>query len=194
VVSGPSGVGKGAIVERLLGVLGDVQLSISATTRPARPGEVGGVHYYFLEPAAFQAVIDRGGFLEWADVFGRRYGTPRAPVEQALAAGRDVLLEVNVDGARQVRAGTDEAYLVFIKPPSLAELERRLRQRGTECEDQVRHRLTAATEELRTEPEFDETVVNDDLDAAVKAVADAITRLRARDRRGPGHAGVQGAG
>lgn len=182
MVSGPSGVGKGAIVERLLGLIGDVQLSISATTRPARPDEAEGVHYYFLEPAAFQAVIDRGGFLEWADVFGRRYGTPRAPVEQALAAGRDVLLEVNVDGARQVRAGTDEAHLVFIKPPTLAELERRLRQRGTECEEQVRRRLVAATEELRTEPEFDETVVNDDLDAAVKAVADAIARQRARDR------------
>jgi guanylate kinase len=182
VVSGPSGVGKGAIVERLLKLLGDVQLSISATTRPARPGEIEGAHYYFMDPKAFQAVIDRGGFLEWADVFGRRYGTPRAPVEQALAAGRDVLLEVNVDGARQVRAGTDEAYLVFIKPPSLAELERRLRLRGTESEDQVRRRLTAATEELRTEPEFDESIVNDDLDTAVEAVSDAIARLRARDR------------
>lgn len=182
MVSGPSGVGKGAIVQRLLGLIGDVQLSISATTRPARPGEVDGVHYYFMSPEAFQAVIDCGGFLEWADVFGRRYGTPREPAEQALAAGRDVLLEVNVDGARQVRAGTDEAHLVFIKPPTLAELERRLRLRGTESEDQVRRRLSAATEELRTEPEFDETVVNDDLDTAVKAVADAIARLRARDR------------
>jgi guanylate kinase len=183
VVSGPSGVGKGAIVARLLKVMPDLHLSVSATTRAPRPGEVDGVHYRFVTPDQFQALIDQGGLLEWADVFGRRYGTPRDAVERALAAGQDVILEVNIDGARRVRAGTDEAHLVFVRPPSLAELERRLRRRGTESEEEVRGRLATASQELRAEPEFDETIVNDELEAAVTELATLIARLRAQAPR-----------
>jgi guanylate kinase len=178
VVSGPSGVGKGAIVARLLELLPDLHLSVSTTTRPARPGEADGVHYRFVTPEAFQALIDKGELLEWADVFGRRYGTPRDAVEQQLAAGVDVVLEVDVDGARQVRTGTDEAHLVFIRPPSLEELERRLRQRATESEDQIRRRLATASQELVVEREFDDSIVNDDLETAAKEVAGLIARLR----------------
>lgn len=180
VVSGPSGVGKGAVVERLLKALPDLRLSVSATTRPARPGEVEGVHYHFVDADTFQAMVDGGGFLEWASMYGHRSGTPRAPLERELAAGHDVVLEINVDGARQVRARTDDAYLVFIKPPSLEELELRLRGRGTETEAQIRRRLGNAAAELGTEAEFDETIVNDDLDTAATAVADAVRRLRRR--------------
>jgi guanylate kinase len=178
VVSGPSGVGKGAVVARLLELLPDLHLSVSTTTRPARPGEVDGVHYRFVTPEAFQALIDKGELLEWADVFGRRYGTPRDAVERELAAGVDVVLEVNVDGARQVRAGTGEAHLVFLRPPSLEELERRLRQRGTESEDQIRRRLATAGQELVVERAFDDSIVNDDLEAAATELAGVIRRLR----------------
>jgi len=178
VVSGPSGVGKGAIVARVRALVPDLRVSVSATTRPPRPGEVHGRQYWFVDPAEFKAMIDSGGFLEWADVFGRRYGTPREQVERELDAGNDVVLEVNLDGARQVRSATDAAHLIFIKPPSMAELERRLRMRATESEDQIRRRLATATEELAAEPEFDETVLNDDLEMAAKEVASAIARLR----------------
>lgn len=178
MVSGPSGVGKGAVVERLLKLLPDLRLSVSATTRSARPGEVEGVHYHFVDPDTFQALIDTGGFLEWASMYGHRSGTPREPLERELATGHDVVLEINVDGARQVRVRTEDAYLVFIKPPSLAELERRLRSRGTETEAQIRRRLGNAATEMGAEGEFDLTVVNDDLDHAAAEVARAVQRLR----------------
>jgi len=180
VVSGPSGVGKGALVARLTSAMPDLHLSVSATTRPSRPGEAHGVHYHFVTPERFQELVDGDGFLEWADVFGRRYGTPRAEVEQALAAGRDVVLEVNIDGARQVRARAPDALLIFLKPPSLAELERRLRSRGTEPEDQIRRRLAAARAELAAEDEFDDSVVNDDLETAVKELGAVVARHRGR--------------
>ena len=182
VVSGPSGVGKGAVVSRVRALVPDLRLSVSATTRPPRPGEVHGRHYWFVDPAEFQALIDSGGFLEWADVFGRRYGTLREQVERELAAGNDVILEVNLDGARQVRAATAAAHLIFIKPPTTAELERRLRTRATESEAQIRHRLATAAEELAAEPEFDDTVVNDDLETAAKEVAAVVARLRGESR------------
>jgi guanylate kinase len=185
VVSGPSGVGKGAIVARVRALMPDLRFSVSATTRPARPGEAHGQHYWFLTPEEFSELIERDGFLEWADVFGRRYGTPREPVEAELAQGHDVILEVNIDGAAQVRAqvakGTDVAHLIFIRPPSMPELERRLRSRATESDEQIRLRLATATAELAAEPEFDESIVNDDLDTAAAEVAAAIRRLREAD-------------
>jgi guanylate kinase len=180
VLAGPSGVGKGAIVARLLAALPDLELSISATTRRPRPREDEGRHYYFVERADFDRMIEAGGFLEWADIFGERYGTPREPVERALAAGRDVLVEIDIQGARQVKAATPAAYMVFITPPSLAELERRLRTRGTETEEQVRRRLAKAADELAAEPEFDVTVVNDDLEQAAREVIQIVDRLRRR--------------
>jgi guanylate kinase len=180
VLAGPSGVGKGAIVARLLAALPDLELSISATTRRPRPREDEGRHYYFVERADFDRMIEAGGFLEWADIFGERYGTPREPVERALAAGRDVLVEIDIQGARQVKAANPSAYMVFITPPSLDELERRLRTRGTETDEQVKRRLAKASDELAAEPEFDVTVVNDDLEQAAREVIQIVDRLRRR--------------
>jgi guanylate kinase len=180
VLAGPSGVGKGAIVARLLAALPDLQLSVSATTRRPRPGEVEGRHYFFVDRARFDQMIERGGFLEWADIFGERYGTPREAVERSLGAGRDVVVEIDVQGARQVRAARPDAFMVFITPPSLQELERRLRSRGTETDEQVRRRLAKARDELAAEPEFDATVVNDDLETAAREVIELVARLRRR--------------
>jgi guanylate kinase len=180
VLAGPSGVGKGAIVARLLAALPDLELSISATTRRPRPREDEGRHYYFVDRADFDRMIAAGGFLEWADIFGERYGTPREPVERALAEGRDVLVEIDIQGARQVKAANPGAYMVFIKPPSLAELERRLRTRATETDQQVRRRLAKAADELAAEPEFDVTVVNDDLEQAAREVIQLVDQLRRR--------------
>lgn len=178
MLAGPSGVGKGAIVARLLAALPDLELSVSATTRHPRPAEDEGRHYYFVDPDLFTKLVASGGFLEWAEIFGHRYGTPREPVARALERGRDVIVEIDVQGARQVRASTPDAYMVFIKPPSLAELERRLRTRGTESEEQVQRRLAKASDELAAEPEFDVSVVNDDLETAAREVIDIVTRLR----------------
>ena len=186
VLAGPSGVGKGAIVARLLAAVPDLELSISATTRRPRPREDEGRHYYFVDRAGFDRMIDSGGFLEWADIFGERYGTPKEPVERALAEGRDVLVEIDVQGARQVKAATPGAYMVFVKPPSLAELERRLRSRGTETDQQVRRRLAKAADELAAEGEFDVTVVNDDLERAAREVIEIVDGLRRRTING-GH-------
>jgi guanylate kinase len=178
VVAGPSGVGKGAIVSRLLAARPDLKLSVSATTRPKRRGEVEERHYYFVDPEAFDRLIETGGLLEWAEIFGHRYGTPREPVERALGEGRDVVVEIDVQGARQIRAICPDAFMVFIKPPSLEELERRLRRRATETDEQVRRRLAKAAEELAAEPEFDATVVNDVLGHAAGEVIEILDKLR----------------
>jgi guanylate kinase len=143
-----------------------------------------------VDRADFDRMIDAGGFLEWADIFGERYGTPREPVERALAEGRDVLVEIDVQGARQVKAADPSAHMVFITPPSLAELERRLRTRGTETDQQVRRRLAKASDELAAEPEFDVTVVNDDLEVAAREVVEIVDRLRRRTING-GHTRVK---
>ena len=180
MLAGPSGVGKGSIVARLLAALPDLELSISATTRQPRAREDEGRHYHFVERQTFDEMIEGGGFLEWADIFGERYGTPKEPVERALTQGRDVLVEIDVQGARQVKATTPDAYMIFVKPPSLAELERRLRTRGTESDQQVRRRLAKASDELAAEPEFDVTVVNDDLEQAAREVIELVDRLRRR--------------
>jgi guanylate kinase len=190
VLAGPSGVGKGAIVARLLAALPDLELSISATTRQPRPKEDEGRHYYFVDRRQFDEMIADGGFLEWADIFGERYGTPKGAVARALAEGRDVLVEIDVQGARQVKAAEPEAYMVFITPPSLQELERRLRTRGTETDQQVRRRLAKAADELAAEPEFDVTVVNDDLEEAAREVVQLVDRLRRRTING-GHTRVK---
>jgi guanylate kinase len=190
VLAGPSGVGKGAIVVRLLAALPDLELSISATTRGPRPREDEGRHYYFVDRDDFDRMIEEGGFLEWADIFGERYGTPREPVARALAEGRDVLVEIDVQGARQVKAADPRAFMMFVKPPSLEELERRLRTRGTETDRQVRRRLAKASDELAAEPEFDVTVVNDDLETAAGKVVQIVDELRRRTING-GHPRVK---
>ncbi len=167
VLTGPSGVGKGTLVQLLRQRHPQLWLSVSATTRPPRPGEQEGVHYFFHSPATFDALVEGGGLLEWARFAGNGYGTPRAAVEERLAQGIPVLLEIELEGARQVRRHCPEAFQVFVRPPSLAELERRIRGRGTDSEEAIVRRLARAEEELQAEPEFDAVVVNHELPQAV---------------------------
>ncbi len=168
VITGPSGVGKGTLVARLLARHPGLWLSVSATTREPRPGEIEGRHYLFLSRADFERQVAKGGFLEWAAFAGHLYGTPRGPVEAHLAKGRPVLLEIELEGARQVRRTFPAAFQLLIKPPSFAELERRIRGRGTDGEEAIRQRLERARVELEAEAEFDAVLVNADLEAAVR--------------------------
>jgi guanylate kinase len=176
VLAGPSGVGKSSVVDALRGRLPELFFSVSATTRDPRPGEVDGVHYRFVGPAGFDELIAHGELLEWAEIHGglQRSGTPREPVEQALAAGKPVLVEVDLAGARTVKAVLPEAVTVFLAPPSLAELERRLRGRGTESEAQFRRRLQTAREEIAACDEFDVVIVNADLQDVVSRLVDLL--------------------
>lgn len=166
VVTGPGGVGKGTAVAELARRRPDLEVSVSATTRPARPGEIDGVHYHFLTDADFRARAAAGEFLEWAEFNGRCYGTLRAPVDAACARGRVVLLEIEVQGARQVRERDPRAVLVFVAPPSRDELAARLRARG-EPPEAIARRLAIADWELSQADDFDHIVVNDDLDKCV---------------------------
>lgn len=168
VVSGPSGSGKSTLIRLALDRLGDAaRLSVSATTRPPREGEQEGVDYYFLEKAAFLARRDHD-FLEWAEYNGHFYGTPAAPVYDALASGSCVLLEIEVQGALQIRRVAPEALFVFVKAPDFAELARRLRARGTEADPVVLRRLRIARQELAEAHWYDAQIINDDLDCAVE--------------------------
>ena len=167
VITGPSGVGKGTLVARLLERHPRLWLSVSATTRAPRSGEVAGQHYIFLDRAQFDRQLAAGGFLEWAEFAGQAYGTPRAPLEAQLAAGRPVLLEIELEGARQVRRSFPEGFQVFIKPPSFEELERRIRGRGTDSEEAICRRLERARIELAAEGEFDAVLMNADLAVAL---------------------------
>ena len=167
VITGPSGVGKGTLVSRLLARHPQIWLSVSATTRAPRSGEVEGQHYFFLSRGQFEQQVEGGGFLEWAEFAGNLYGTPRAPVEERLAAGQPVLLEIELEGARQVRRSFPAGFQLFIKPPSFAELERRIRGRGTDGEEAIQRRLERARVELQAEGEFDAVLVNGDLEEAL---------------------------
>ena len=166
VLSGPSGVGKGSVVQVLRSRHPDVWLSVSVTTRAPRPGERDGVEYFFVDQAEFDRMAAAGELLEHDAHMGASYGTPRAAVEEQLAAGTPVLLEIDLEGARQVRARMPTAQLVFLAPPSFDELARRLVGRGTEDDAAVRERLDRARTELAAEDEFDVVVVNDDLETA----------------------------
>lgn len=168
VLAGPTAVGKGTVAARMRDANPDVWISVSATTRAPRPGEVDGVHYLFVSDEEFDRMIEQGELLEWAVVHkAARYGTPRRPVEEALKAGRPAMLEIDLQGARQVRQTMPEALFVFLAPPSFEELERRLVGRGTETEEERTRRLETAREELAAESEFDVTIVNHEVPAAV---------------------------
>ncbi|MFC9229370.1 guanylate kinase [Streptomyces decoyicus] len=160
VLSGPSGVGKSTVVAHMRKVHPEVWLSVSATTRKPRPGERHGVHYFFADDGEFDKLIANGELLEWAEFAGNRYGTPRKAVLDRLEAGEPVLLEIDLQGARQVRESMPEANLVFLAPPSWDELVRRLTGRGTEAPEVIERRLAAARVELAAEKEFDVTLVN----------------------------------
>ncbi|QOR72484.1 guanylate kinase [Ruania alkalisoli] len=167
VLAGPTAVGKGTVSADVRSRYPDVWLSVSATTRPPRPGEVDGVHYHFLPPEEFARMVSDGEFLEWAVVHGRNsYGTPRGPVEERLAAGRPALLEIDLQGARQVRQTMPEAHFVFLAPPSWEELVRRLEGRGTEDAEERQRRLATAEVEMAAAAEFDHTIINDDVTRA----------------------------
>jgi len=167
VITGPSGVGKGTLVNRLLERQPTIWLSVSATTRAPRPGEQEGVQYFFVERPAFEQLVAGGGLLEWAEFAGNFYGTPRQPVEAQLAAGHPVLLEIELEGARQVRQSFPEAFQLFVAPPSFAELESRIRGRGTDSEEAIQRRLARARVELEAAAEFDAVLVNADLETAL---------------------------
>ncbi len=167
VLTGPSGVGKGTLVKLLLERHPEIWLSVSATTRAPRQGEQEGVSYFFLSREAFEQRVAEGGLLEWAEFAGNLYGTPRQPVEARLAEGRPVLLEIELEGARQVRQSFPAGFQVFLEPPSFEELERRIRGRGTDSEEAIARRLERARVELAAAPEFDARLVNGELDTAL---------------------------
>ena len=171
VLSGPSGVGKGTVSKRLRSTVPNLWLSVSWTTRAPRPDEVDGVDYVFVTKEQFEAERDSGGFYEWFEVFGDLKGTPRRPVEQRLDAGWDVLLEIDVQGALKIKGLEESAVLIFLMPPSLADLRTRLQGRGTETEPEVARRLSEADREMAQAHEFDHVVVNDDLERVVAEVA-----------------------
>ena len=179
MIAGPSGVGKGSVVKELRSRDPEgLALSISATTRAPRRGEVSGRDYFFVTDQEFQRKIDAGELLEWADVFDHRYGTPGDYVESHLAGGTDVLLEIDVVGAEEVRRVHPDALLIFLAPPSIDELARRLRGRGTESEERIARRLDTAAWELDQASWFDDVVVNDDLLHASSQVAAIIDASR----------------
>jgi guanylate kinase len=173
VLAGPTAVGKGTVAAHIRENHPEIHLSVSATTRPPRPGEVDGVHYYFVDDAEFDRLIDEGQLLEYAVVHNRsRYGTPRAPIDAALAEGKTVLLEIDLQGARQVRAAEPSATLIFLLPPSWDELVHRLVGRGTEDAEERARRLRTAKVELAAQSEFDHLVVNEDVAVAAGEVVE----------------------
>ena len=179
VLAGPTAVGKGTVSADVRARYPQVWLSVSATTRPPRPGEVDGVHYYFVDGATFGARAAGGELLEWAVVHGRnRYGTPRGPVMERLAAGVPALLEIDLAGARQVRAAMPDARFVFLAPPSWEELERRLVGRGTEDAEERARRLATARIELAAESEFDHVIVNDEVHRATDELIEVMGLTR----------------
>ena len=177
VISGPSGVGKGTLVEMLKQARSDMHVSISATTRQPGPGDVNGVHYFFKTEEEFVKGIEEGAFLEWAKVFKNYYGTPKATVLAELEKGKNVILEIDTAGAMQVKKAYEEAVLIFIAPPSKAELRRRIESRGRDTREQIEHRLSMAGQEVKMLPNYDYAIVNDDLE---KAFADLVKIIEAQ--------------
>jgi guanylate kinase len=180
VVSAPSGTGKTTVVERLVETMAGLQLSRSYTSRPVRAGERDGVDYNFIRREAFEAMAQQGEFLEWAEVFGNLYGTGRRETEARLASGADLVLVIDVQGARQVRQGATGTVGIFVLPPSFAALEHRLRSRSKDPEEAIARRLETARSEVSAVVEYDYVVVNDDLERCVRELAAIVTAERAR--------------
>ncbi len=176
VISGASGVGKGTVLALMMQKRQDLRFSVSATTRPPRPGEVDGVHYYFIDKARFEDMIDQGEFLEYDAHAANYYGTPRAQAQEKMANGH-VLLDIEPNGARAVKTAAPEAVLVFIMPPSLEELERRLRGRGDTPEDQIRIRMERAGWEMEQRSWYDYVVTNDDAERCAEEILNIIENL-----------------
>lgn len=182
VLAGPSGVGKSSVIDELRRRVPELYISVSATTRDPRPGEVEGTHYHFVGRDGFDRLVERDELLEWAEIHGglQRSGTPREPVETRLLAGCPVLVEVDLNGARAIKRALPDAVTVFLEPPSFEELTRRLRGRGTETAAQYERRLITAREEMAARSEFDAVLVNDELQAVVDRLVDLAV-----DRAGP---------
>ena len=174
IISGPSGAGKGTLVSKVKPLISDIWVSVSATTRSPREGEIEGVHYYFKTEEEFDDLIENDGFIEWACVHGNKYGTLRAAVEDHIAAGKQVILEIDVQGAFQVREKMPDAKLIFIAPVSMEVLEARLRGRNTETEEAIQKRINGAKLELSQKMEYDVEIVNDDLEKAVNELYQVI--------------------
>ncbi len=186
VITGPSGVGKGTLIRALRERMPELALAISATTREPRSGERDGVDYHFLAPSEFERRVNSGQFVEHADYSGRRYGTLRSELEQGLSSGSAVVLEIEVQGARQVREAIPDAVAVFIAPPDERALRARLSGRGTDSDEQIARRLDTARDELAAQDEFEHVIVNDELGAAVDRLAalvgGALAEAQPRDR------------
>jgi guanylate kinase len=184
VLSSPSGAGKSTISRLLLEADSEVTMSVSATTRPMRPGEADGVDYHFVEESEFDRMVEAGEFVEWAHVFGYRYGTPKAPVKQALRTGHDILFDIDWQGARQLEPDFGEHLVtIFLLPPSMAELEHRLHTRGTDSEAVIADRMRRAADEIDHWAEYEYVLVNRDMDAClaqVRAIVDAERSKRVR--------------
>jgi guanylate kinase len=187
VLSSPSGAGKTTLSRMLLEVDPAVELSVSATTRPQRPGEVDGRHYHFVDRARFDEMVRNDELLEWAEVFGHRYGTPRAPVAEALARGHDVLFDIDWQGTQQLREkARDDLVSVFLLPPSVPELERRLTTRAQDHQDVIRTRMAKAFDEMSHWAEYDYVLINNDLDQAFVELQTILAAERLRRERQPG--------
>jgi guanylate kinase len=186
VVSAPSGAGKSTLVQRLVQTLPDLIFSISFTTRQPRPGEVDGRDYFYISNERFEAMIQSGGFVEWVEVYGHRYGTGRDWLNGVLSTGQDVLLDIETTGALNLRRAMPEARMIFILPPSAAALEARLRSRGKDSDDQIRIRLDYARHEMELFHAYDYLILNDDLELAYRRFESVILATRAgRERMAP---------
>mgnify|MGYP002795102692 CR=1 FL=1 len=180
VISGPSGAGKGTICKALLEKHKDIHLSVSATTRNPRQGEVHGINYYFLNKDEFLKKVEEDDFLEWAEVYGNCYGTPKSNVQELLDSGKDVILEIDIQGALKVKENTEEGVFIFILPPSMEELKARIIKRGSETPESLKTRMESAYDEISFASKYDYAVVNDEVEDAVKKIESIIIAEKCR--------------